>query len=62
MKEEILEDILKKGNFKDAWEATDDKRRREALKLSYTERFHIMCQLMRRGIMLKNAKIIRPKV
>lgn len=33
---------------------------RDALKTSYTERFHKMMQLMKRDIMLKNAKITRP--
>ena len=31
-----------------------------ALKRSYTERFHVMMTLIKRGIMLKNARITRP--
>ena len=32
-----------------------------ALQRSYTERFHVMMQLIKRGIMFKNAKIIPPE-
>lgn len=32
---------------------------REALKRSYTDRFFMMTRLMKRGMMFKNAKIIK---
>jgi hypothetical protein len=34
---------------------------REALQRTYTERFFVMTKLMKRGKMLKNAKMIYPK-
>jgi len=34
---------------------------RDALKRSYTERFDKMMQLIKQGIMFKNAKIIPPQ-
>jgi hypothetical protein len=44
------------------WMRQEEAQLREALRKTPTERFYIMTMLMRRGIMLQNATIIRPKV
>jgi hypothetical protein len=45
-----------------AWEPHEIAQLQEALKMTYTERFRLMTKLMRRGIMLQNAKITYQKV
>jgi hypothetical protein len=45
-----------------AWEPQEIAQLQEALKMTHTERFRLMTKLMRRGIMLKNAKITYQKV
>jgi hypothetical protein len=44
------------------WETQEIAQLQDALKMTYTERFRLMAKLMRRGIMLKNAKITYQKV
>jgi hypothetical protein len=44
------------------WEPQEIAQLQEALKMTHTERFRLMTKLMRRGIMLKNAKITYQKV
>jgi hypothetical protein len=44
------------------WEAAEERNLREALKLSYTERFRIMTRLMRIGNMFSRAKITHKKM
>lgn len=45
----------------DYWKAGEERDRRRALSLSYTERFRLMMRLMRIDIMLKNAKVTHKK-
>ena len=42
-------------------EELEDERRRETLKMSYTERFDIMRHLMKRQQLLDTAKVIQAK-
>jgi hypothetical protein len=44
------------------WQQQEDAQLQEALQKTHTERFRIMIQLMKRGIMLSNAKITTQKV
>ncbi len=44
------------------WEPQEIAQLEDALQKSHTERFRIMAKLMRRAIMLNNAKITRKKV
>ena len=46
----------------DLWKAAEERNLREALKLSYTERFRIMTRLMRIGNMLSRAKVTHKKI
>ncbi|HMO62082.1 MAG TPA: hypothetical protein PKC39_07525 [Ferruginibacter sp.] len=45
----------------DYWKAAEYKQLRDALKLSYTERFKIMMRLMRITLMLQRAKLTHKK-
>jgi hypothetical protein len=45
-----------------SWEPQEIAQLQDALKMTHTERFRLMTKLMRRGIMLKNAKITYQKV
>jgi hypothetical protein len=46
----------------DSWKAAEEKNIREALSLSYTERFRIMTRLMRMNKMFSRAKITHKKM
>lgn len=44
------------------WEPQEVALLKEALQMSHAERFRLMTKLIRRGIMLKNAKITHKKI
>ncbi len=45
----------------DYWKAAEERDRREAMQLTYTERFRLMMRLMRIDMMLRNAKVTHKK-
>ncbi len=50
------------GGNADLWKAAEEKKVRESLSLSYTERFKIMMRLMRIDNTLSRAKITHKKM
>ena len=59
--EEIKLHVVKEDDGDDFWNAQEERRLRESILSSYTDRFKIMMRLMRIGHMLSRAKIIHKK-
>lgn len=59
--EDIKLNVVKEDDGDDFWNAQEERRLRESILSSYTDRFKIMMRLMRIEHMLSRAKIIHKK-
>ena len=59
--EEIKLHVVKEDDGDDFWNAQEERRLRESILSSYTDRFKIMMRLMRIGHILSRSKIIHKK-